>query len=59
MTLTIASVTRFIEKIPQLSQEAQMMTEAYAVLHMLENALRGFIRSKLEEEFGQDWWSKV
>jgi len=34
------------------------MIQAYVILYVLENRLRIFIKEKLEEKYGQEWWEK-
>ena len=40
----------------KLTNNSQVMTNAYRILFVLENSLRQFIESKLKNKFGADWW---
>lgn len=35
------------------------MSEVYVLIHSLENSARNFIRSRLENAHGQNWWDQV
>jgi len=55
---SLESILKIAERTP-LHEEAQRMVRAYAILYLLENSLRQFIKEKLEEKVGADWWDKV
>jgi len=56
---TLEGIRELTEKIPFINEEAQRMAEAYTILYLLENHLREFIKEKLEERYGTDWWEKT
>lgn len=58
-TITLADVKDLIKLPPELAKETYKMTEAYVLLFYLENQLRIFIKEKMEEVYGDDWWKKV
>jgi hypothetical protein len=43
---------------PSLGNEARAMAESYVILHALENALREFVRERLKEKYGAEWWDR-
>jgi hypothetical protein len=53
---TLEGIRELTEKIPFINEEAQRMAEAYTILYLLENSLRGFIKEKLEEKDRSKWW---
>ena len=56
VTTALEDIVRFVKLPPDLAGESQRMVEAYVILYYLENQLRAFVKERMEEAHGVNWW---